>query len=214
MKILRILLWIPIIFLAYIVLNSVMEPIKFGKEKQERYTDAIEHLINVKKSQIAYKSIHNKFANKWDKLVEFVDTSKFVLTSRRDTSYMAYDEKYRMDLLKEEVIIDTLGFISVKDSLFKESLSYKEMMNVPHTEGMKFELKTNTIVKNGIRIPVFVARVKKVDLLNGMDSQLVQEAVDAFDVKGTYLQVGDIEQSSVSGNWPKTYEPNFKSGKK
>lgn len=213
MKILRILLWIPIAFLAYLVYSSVMDPIQFGIQKQARYTDAIGNLIDVRKSEIAYKSVNGKFTNNWDKLVEFVDSGKFTLISRKDTSYMAYDKVYRMDMLKEEIIIDTLGFVSVKDSLFKSSLSYKTMMNVPHTDGMKFELKTTVINKNGIKVPVFVARVKKSDLLNGLNSQLVQEAVDAFDVKGLYLQVGDLEQSSVSGNWPKPYEPGFKSGK-
>jgi len=213
MKILRIVLWIPIALLAYMVYSSVMDPIKFGEEKQTRYTDAIGNLIDVRKSELAYKSVNGKFTNNWGKLVEFVDSAHFTLISRRDTSYMAYDEVYRMDRLKEEIIIDTLGTVAVKDSLFKLSLSYKTMMNVPHTDGMKFELKTAVINKNGIKVPVFVARVKKVDLLNGMDSQLVQEAIDAFDVKGNYLQVGDINQSSVSGNWPKPYEPGFKSGK-
>lgn len=213
MKILKIVLWIPIAFLAYMVYSSVMDPIKFGEEKQTRYTDAIGNLIDVRKSELAYRSVNGKFTNNWDKLVEFVDSAHFTLISRRDTSYMAYDEVYRMDRLKEEIIIDTLGTVPVKDSLFKSSVSYKTMMNVPHTDGMKFELKTSVINKNGMNVPVFVARVKKADLLNGMEPQLVQEAVDAFDVKGEYLQVGDIEASNVSGNWPKTYEPGFKEGK-
>jgi len=213
MKILKIILWIPIVALSYIVFNSIMAPIHFDKEKQIRYTDAIGHLLDVRKSELAYKSIHGKFEGDWDKLVEFIDTAKFTLVSRRDTSYMAYDKVYRMDRLKEEIIVDTLGFVPVKDSLFKSSDRYKKMMMVPHTDGLKFELKTAVIDKNGMKVPVFVARVKKVDLLNGLDEQLVKEAVDAFDVKGEYLQVGDIEQSNVSGNWPKPYEPGFKEGK-
>jgi len=214
MKILKIVLWIPVAYLAYLVYGSIMNPIEFEKEKQARYTNAIGNLIDIRNSQIAYKSVNGKFAKKWESLVEFVDTGKFTLVSRRDTSYMAYDETYRMDMLKEEVIIDTLGFVMVKDSLFPNKPSYKTMMNVPYTDGMDFELKTSSLDKNGIRVPVFVARVKKIDLLNGMNQQLVIEAIDAFDVKGTYLQVGDLEQSSVSGNWPKPYEPNFKTGKK
>jgi len=214
MKLLKIFLWIPIAFLAYLVYSSIMDPIQFSNEKQARYTDAIGNLIDVRKSEIAYKSVNGKFTNNWDKLVEFVETGEFTLISRRDTSYMAYDKVYRMDRLKEETIIDTLGIVSVRDSLFKTSLSYKTMMVVPYTDGQKFELKTSVVIKNGIRVPVFVARVKKADLLNGMDFQLVIEAIDAFDVKGDYLQVGDLEQSSVSGNWPKPYEPGFKAGGK
>jgi len=213
MKILRILLWIPIAILAYVVYNSVVDPIRFSEEKQTRYTDAIGNLIDIRKSEVAYKSVNGNFTNNWDKLVEFIDSAHFTLVSRRDTSYMAYDKVYRMDRLKEETIIDTLGFVSVKDSLFKTSLSYKKMMFVPHTDGVKFELKTSRLNKSGMKIPVFVARVKKIALLNNMDKQLTQEAIDAFDVKGEYLQVGDLESASISGNWPKPYEPGFKQGK-
>lgn len=213
MKILKILLWIPVALMAYLVYDSVMAPIEFGNEKERRYTDAIGNLIDVRNSQIAYKSVNGKFAKNWQSLVEFIDTGKFTLVSRRDTSYMAYDEVYRMDRLKEEIIIDTLGFVSVKDSLFSKGPSYKTMMIVPNVENKEFELKTAILDKNGIKVPVFVARVKKLDLFEGLDKQLVQEAIDAFDVKGDYLQVGDLEQSSVSGNWPKPYEPEFKSKK-
>ena len=214
MKILKIVLWIPIAYLAYLVYGSIMAPIEFGKEKEKRYTEAIGNLLDVRNSQLAYKTVNHKFAKDWNSLVEFLDTANFTMISRRDTSYMAYDKVYRMDVLKEDVIIDTLGFVSIKDSLFKDDLSYKTMMNVPYTDGVKFELKTAKLNKNGISVPVFVARVKKEVLLNGMDHQLIKESLIAVDVKGDYLQVGDLEQSSVSGNWPKTYEPDFKSGKK
>lgn len=213
MKILKIGLWIPVIFMGYLVYYSIMDPIYFEKEKSVRYTDAIGSLMDIRSSQVAYKSVNGTFAKDWNSLVQFIDSGEFTLISRRDTSYMAYDEVYRMDRLKEEVISDTLGFVSVKDSLFREDSRYNTMMNVPHTD-LDFELKTAVLDKNGIKVPVFVARVKKADLLNGLDAQLIQEAIDAFDVKGDYLQVGDLEQASVSGNWPKPYEPGFKEGKK
>lgn len=210
MKTLKITLWVAIFFMAYLVYSSIMTPINFEKEKQKRYTDAIGNLIDIRNSQVAYKSINGRYASKWESLVEFIDTAKYILTSRKDTSYYEYDKVYLMDMLVEKVLIDTLGFMPVKDSLFKDKPLYKTMMNVPNIDGTTFELKTAILTKNGIKVPVFVARVKKKDLLAGMDSQLVLEAIDAFDVKGDYLQVGDLEQSNISGNWPKPYEPNFK----
>jgi hypothetical protein len=211
MKILKVLLWIPIFVLGYLVYDSVMAPIQFGEEKQRRYTDAIGNLIDIRNSQNAYKSVNGQFAKSWGSLVQFIDSAEFTMIARRDTSYMEYDKTFRMDRLKEEVIIDTLGFVPVKDSLFRTDNRYKTMMIVPNVENLEFELKTAVLDKNGIKVPVFVARVLKKDLLVGMDKQLVFEAIEAFDVKGDYLQVGDLEQSSVSGNWPKPYEPGFKS---
>ena len=141
MKILKIVLWIPIAFMAYLVYSSIMTPITFEKEKQARYTDAIGNLIDIRKSQIAFKSVNGKFAKNWDGLVQFVDTAQFTLISRKDTSYMAYDKTYRMDMLQEEVIVDTLGFVSVKDSLFKKGPSFKTSeTSVLISEAITFEL--------------------------------------------------------------------------
>ena len=44
---------------------------------------------------------------------------------------MEYDRTYRIDMLREIIVIDTLGFVPVKDSLFKNSNRYKRMANVP-----------------------------------------------------------------------------------
>ena len=32
---------------------------------------------------------------------------------------MQYDRVYRIDMLREVIVIDTLGYVSVKDSLFE-----------------------------------------------------------------------------------------------
>ena len=64
---------------------------------------------------------------------------------------------------KDIVIVDTLGFVSVKDSLFGFDNRYETMMYVPFSKNddTKFELKAGFLNQNGIDIPVFEALVKK-----------------------------------------------------
>ena len=61
----------------------------------------------------------------------------------------------------EEIILDTLGYTAVKDSLFGTSDRYKNMMNVPGTEGAKFSLEAGKVEKSGIVYSVFEAKVDK-----------------------------------------------------
>ena len=54
-----------------------------------------------------------------------------LLLRKRDSSYLEYDRTYRIDMLREVIVIDTLGTVSVKDSLFSKSDRYKKMATSP-----------------------------------------------------------------------------------
>ena len=81
--------------------------------------------------------------------MKFIDNGIFTLVEKRDSSYMEYDRTYRIDMLREVVVVDTLGFVPVKDSLFKNNDVYKSFANVP-VDGIdaKFEINSNIIDKN------------------------------------------------------------------
>lgn len=209
--VIQLVLWIVIIFLGYLVFNSVYEPIKFNEVKEARYARVIKNLIDIRDAEMAHRTVTGRFTGDWDSLVRFIDTAQFTLTQRRDTTVM--DEEYRrtygVDRRIEIVVVDTLGYKSVKDSLFKGSNRYKTMMNVP-IQGVdaQFELDAGTVDKSGSQIPVFVARVDKSVILHDQDPALVnqeKEIVGVDDVNGPYIQVGSMEEIKTSGNWPKVY---------
>ena len=111
-------------------------------------------------------------------------------------------------LVKEIVVIDTLGYVPVKDSLF-EGNEYTTMMNVP-LEGVdaKFELDAGTVIKNETEIPVFEARIAKEVILEDQDEHLVnqeEQVVSVDAVNGPFISVGSMEEVNTSGNWPKRY---------
>ena len=73
-----------------------------------------------------------------------------------------YNRTYRIDMLREVTVVDTLGFVSVKDSLFGEDERYKMMANVPiKGSDAKFSIQADIIDKNGYQVPVFEVKVKK-----------------------------------------------------
>ncbi len=196
--------------LCYFAYQSIMGPVEFKKERDERYRAAVAKLIEIRNAEQAYKAIKGEYTGDFKALFQFLDTGEFVLTSRRDTSFQLYDKVYRIDKQVDSVIVDTLGFRSVKDSLFP-GYDYRRLEVVPFTQGAKFELKAGRLEKNALLNPVFYARVNKRVLLAGLDAQLIEEDVitPTASVQGTYLQVGDLKKVTTSGNWPKNLEPGY-----
>lgn len=209
------ILWIIIAVLGYNTFDSIYGPVQFNKEKEKRYKVVIKSLIDIRDAQLAHKQVTGKFSGNFDQLVKFIDTAQFTLTQRRDTSVLDVEMTKRfggVETFKEEVIIDTLGFASIKDSLFKGSDRYKTMMNVPGAEeGAKFTLKAGMIEQNKIFIPVFEASVKKNVILFDQNKDLVSQenqVVSVEGVNGDALKVGSMEEINTNGNWPKVYGSN------
>jgi len=203
-------LWILAIFFSYKIYDSINGPINFNKKKNERYTLVINKLKLIRKAQIAHKDVNGVFSNNFDSLVKFIDTGIFTLIEKRDSSYMEYDRTYRIDMLREVVVIDTLGFVPVKDSLFKNSNAYKDFADVP-IKGIeaKFEINADIIDKNGYRAPVFEVKVAKDVILFDQEKDLIKienETVSVDGVNGPSIILGSLTEVSTNGNWPTIFD--------
>ncbi|MEO1010220.1 MAG: hypothetical protein AAFX53_02885 [Bacteroidota bacterium] len=208
--IIQIVLWIVCVGLAYLIYKSVTGPIEFNKVKQERFAKVVSSLKDIRNSQEAYKTVNGRYAKDFNSLIKFVDTGKYVITQQRDSSYMEYDKVYQIDLLKEVKIIDTLGFVSVRDSLFKKDDRFKSMMNIPGAPGgEKFEMKADIIEKSGYRAPVFEVKAEKTTVLHDQPKSLLAKEIAEIgvdEVNGDVIKVGSLEEVSTSGNWPPIYD--------
>ncbi|SFU42655.1 hypothetical protein SAMN05216480_10396 [Pustulibacterium marinum] len=214
----QIVLWGLSIFFGYQIYKSVSGPLEFKKVKEKRFAKVISRLKDISKSEEAYRVVNGKYTSNYDSLVHFIENGQFTITSQRDTSWMEYDPIYKIDMPKEGKIIDTLGFVSIKDSLFKNSDRYKKMMYVPYTDdSKKFELEAKTIEKNGYQAPVFQAKVHKEVLLQDQPKDLVAQELTTEniteDIKGPEIIVGSLEEVSTSGNWPTIYDAKTNNNK-
>ena len=209
-RIIESFLWVLILVFAFQVYNSINAPIKFNEVKNERYLKVIDKLKDIRNAQIAYKSVNGVYADNFDGLIKFIDTAQYTLIQKRDSSYMKYNRVYRIDMLEEIVVIDTLGFASVKDSLFGNSDRYKTMAQVP-IDGIDktFSIKADVIDKNGYNVPVFEVRISKDDVLFDQNKDLLKQekALMSVDgVNGPDLVLGSMTEVSTNGNWPTTYD--------
>ena len=198
------------VVLVFLIFRSINAPIKFNEVKNERYSKVIERLKDIRNAQIAFKSVNGIYSNDFQELIKFVDSAEFTITQKRDSSYMEYDRIYRIDMLREIIVTDTLGFVSVKDSLFANNLDYKDMASVP-IQGIEslFSLKADIIDKNGYNVPVFEVRVPKDIVLFDQNKDLLsqeKETISVDGVNGPDLVLGSLTDVSTSGNWPTTFD--------
>ncbi|WP_204344983.1 hypothetical protein [Psychroserpens algicola] len=208
--VLNLVLWALIFFLGYITFMSVYGEIQFNKIKDERYKTVITKLKDIRDAQLAHRTVTKEFAGDFDNLIKFIDTAQFTITQRRDSTIIDEELTRRfggVETTKDIIVIDTLGFVSVKDSLFGADTRYKTMMNLPEgvgPAGSKFNLKAGKLDESGIA--VFEAYVDKDVILHDQDKNLVakeKEVMSVDGVNGPKLQVGSMTEADTGGNWPK-----------
>ena len=206
-------LWVLILVFASLLFKSIYNEIKFDEVKNARYQVVIKNLKDIRDTQLAHRTVKGVFQDNWDSLVKFVEIDSFTITQRRDSSVLDKEMTKRyggVKTYKDIVIVDTLGLVSVKDSLFGFDDRYLRMMNVPFSKNdqTRFELNAGFLNQNGIDIPVFEAFVRKRVILSDQSLNLVlkENQVQSVDgVNGPTLKIGSMNEVNTNGNWPKNY---------
>ncbi|MBU79157.1 MAG: hypothetical protein CMD29_03415 [Flavobacteriales bacterium] len=215
---LQVFLWALSIFFSLQIYNSVMGPIEFNKTRDLRYSKVINKLKKIRKAQIAHKDVKGIYSKNFDSLIKFIDEGIFTLIEKRDSSYLEYDRTYRIDMLKEVTVIDTLGFVTVRDSLFKNDKEYYNMSKVP-IDGIdaEFVINADVIIKNSgtvnYKVPVFEVKVSKDIVLYDQNKDLLKqekETVSVDGVNGPEIILGSMSNVSVNGNWPTIFDASGK----
>ncbi|MEK9559742.1 MAG: hypothetical protein VW010_03410 [Flavobacteriaceae bacterium] len=203
-------LYVISVVLAYQIYLSVMAPITFNKNREERFSAVIEKLKDIRDAQVAYRTVNGEFAKDFESLINFIDTGVYTITQQKDSSFMRYNRVYRIDMQVDTVVVDTLGTVAVKDSLFKGDSSYKTLFSVPFAQnGERFEMKADVVNKQGFDAPVFEASVKKDVVLYDQPKDLLarENAHNSIEeVNGNTIRVGSLTDVSTSGNWPSIYD--------
>lgn len=207
-------LWIISIVLSYLIYNSIMGPINFNEVRDQRYSRVINRLKEIRTAQIAYKDVNGVYSDNFDSLVNFIDNGIFTLIEKRDSSYLEYDRTYRIDMLKEITVIDTLGTVNVKDSLFSDNEDYYNMSKIP-IDGIdaEFSIDADVIIKNSgsvnYNVPVFEVKVSKNIILFDQNKDLLKqenETISVDGVNGSEIVLGSMTNVSTNGNWPTIFD--------
>ena len=192
----QIVLFVVIVALGYMVVESIMEPVRFNKEKQQREAVVIERLKDIRSSQFIFKQLNGSYASDFDTLVKFLKVAEIpvvkIVADPNDTTFTL-------------TINDTVGYIKVADSLFgkREGFSYSNLTTIPFSDGMLFEIQADTIERGGVDVHVFEAKAPFTSFLKGMDEQTIINLISKFEDIEKYpgLKVGSLTDPSTDGNW-------------
>ena len=194
----------------YLIYKSIQTPIEFARESKARYAKVIAVLKDIRKSEEAYEAVNKTYTNSFDELEKFIENGQFYITTQRDTSWTEFDKHFKIDVLKQNVVTDTIGKVLVKGSLFKGSDRYKQMASVTIGDRtIPIKIETGVITReNEVKFPVFEVKISKKDILEGLDEEEIEkelQKVGVNDIKGPYVSVGSMTEVSSSGNWPSYY---------
>jgi len=208
-RVIQILFVLIIIVLGYLIVESIMEPIRFNQEVETRERATIDRLIDIREAQKAYKDVYKKYTSSFDTLIAFVDTGSFTLIKAEGDipedwlDEMGFD-KAREKALKEGVISREPIQFPVLDSLFNPGFSTDSLRYVPFTEGITFVMNAGELLtSSNLTVQVVETFCLYDDLLNEMDRQLVvnykDERMKIVGFEG--VKFGSMEEGTLTGNW-------------
>jgi hypothetical protein len=187
-RILQIVLLLGIAYLGYLLWETIQTPVRFNREKDLRAAVVVQNLKDIRSIQQMYRSLNDTFANNLDSLVRFMHEGQIPVVK------LTYDPA---DTTLTKTISDTLGYISVADSLFgrRPDFDVHDIKYIPFSNKVKFTMEAAQINKGGVMVPVFMAMALKEDYLVGLDKNLIRNP----SVKD--LIVGSMSEPTTDGNW-------------
>lgn len=195
-NIIKVLLLVVIIVLAYLVVESVMGPVRFNKSVNQRSEAVIQNLKDIRAAQMTYKAIHGHYMADFDTLIDFLKNGEIPVVK------MVPDPT---DTTFSKTIRDTIGFIPVIDSLFRHRNNFdvKTLKFVPYTENEQFIMAAGVIEKGGVEVNVFEATVLYSKLLKGLNEQMVANLIATKEQMERFpgIKVGSMSEASTDGNW-------------
>lgn len=185
--------------LAYLLVESIMAPIRFERDKDARYAACIERLKQIRELQVAFRSENHHYTASFDSLIAFGNTDSFRVVRQvgsLDDSLAVAEGRVRRDTIS----------VSVRDSLFAEGMILDSLRFVPFTGGRsKFGMDAGKLTTaSKVTVQVFECRVSNRVLLEGLDHQSIVNMDDVAQQLGRYpgLMVGSmVEATNNAGNW-------------
>ena len=216
-----------IVGLTYLLVQSIMEPVKFNKHKDYRTEVAVQRLKDIRDLQVAFKNVNARYASTIDSLILFYKEGEMTITlqvgSKDDSLAMAHTDvikkKYRnlkgdklnqklheLYLAGEQNLVFAVNSkIPVRDTIFRsrENFIVDSLAFIPFC-GDSIIMNSTIKTVSGVKVPLFEACMPYKSLLKGLNNQLRINLDAEQEDKGRYkgLMVGSIDApNNNAGNW-------------
>ena len=212
--------------LVYICYASIMKPINFENEKAVRDAAVIARLIDIRKAQGEYRTLHNQqYTDNFDTLIDFVKNGKLPFIFKQgeltdDQLEKGMTEKKAMRIINkakktgnysevkkeglENFVRDTM-WRAVVDTIFPKGFIADSLRYIPFGNGKQFEMAIrNDTAKSGAPFCLLEVKAPYDTYLNGLDKQEIANLKDTQSKMFKYcgLKIGDLETANNNaGNW-------------
>jgi hypothetical protein len=205
---LNIVFSVIILVLAYFLIQSIMEPIRFNREKDARETAIKERLIDIRTAQEAFKSVKGYYTGSFDTLITFLKTDSLPLVFRRGAltdEMIAEGITSEREAVKRGLISRDTSYIPVRDSIFYQGYLIEDLRFVPGMENTEFQMSAGRVMTTSmVMVNVFEAYVLNDVFLSDLDRQLVVNYNDQRTKITGFpgMKVGDVKvPNNNAGNW-------------
>ena len=248
--IIRILLGIGVIFMAYICIQSVVTPIRFEEERAVRETQVIANLISLRTAEAQFRLDKGYFTADLDSLVDYLKTApkKEVLKEGSLSEKQLEDgmteqkaakilerarikAQRKMNFQGTDSLVQLYNYVWENDrevkaeglqgfrrdtiltnmiqSLYKGQYTEEnidEIIYIPYTDNVKYEVETNNEYKTsqGINVPIFEIRAHFNTYLHDLNKQELVNLIDKEEKLDHYpgLKMGSVDApNNNAGNW-------------
>jgi len=180
------------IVLAVLLYKSIFDSIDEAERIEKIESKVINKLMMIRDAQKAYQSVNGQYTSDWDKLLNFIDSGQFYITSRIEHIITL---EYGADSVYVE--IDTLGTKLVKDSIFSRMKYPKfDLATLPYSpvDGTKkFGMWADKIDKSGVSVDV-------VEVWNPVPANPARKESNEARTRKP-LRFGSRTSITTSGNW-------------
>lgn len=182
-----------VVGLSFIIYESIMEPVRFEREKNKRREAVIIRLKDIRELQYSFYNIYGHYTANLDSLVDFAKVGKLpIVKLTADPNDTTFSTSIR----------DTLGFVLVKDTLFKnrEDFNPDQLPFIPYSNfggarAVKFTMSAGKIIKGDVPVNVLEVFAPNKEFLKGLN--LKKNNINEEEGLG----FGSMFEPTTDGNW-------------
>lgn len=227
----RVLLLAAIALLVFLCWKSIQGPIDFNAEVERRDVQVIQRLVDIRTTQVAYRSQKGTYTADFNELINFIKTGKVAsiarsgdLTEKQLESGMTEEKAMKIIRTGNQKAIKAAGlwdeaqnrpqlsrdsiFTPAAETLFPDRIFNPDSLAyVPFGNGAKFEMAVDSLITgSGYPVQVFEAKTPYSAYLGDLDKKLlaqkIQEVLDRPGDKYPGMMVGSLKMANNNaGNW-------------
>jgi len=117
-RILTVVFTVISLYLVYFLYDSIQSVIDTKEKIDSTEKAVIERLRLIREAEVVFQEQNGHYTSNWDSLITFINTGQVPILQRRE---IITQKAYGGEDVK--IVVDTLGFISAKERIFKKNYS-------------------------------------------------------------------------------------------